>query len=89
MKFEEQFPSLKNRRILRLDGIVKFDMLKTKDVQKTCVDKEVLREAIKKIREDFKKDILVKASKGDFVINTTLVGANLVILDELTKEMGL
>ena len=34
------FPSLKDRRILRLDGIVKYDVIPTKDIQEHCLNKQ-------------------------------------------------
>lgn len=43
-EFEEKFPSLKDRRILRLDGIVKYDVIPTKDIQENCLDKSVVKQ---------------------------------------------
>ena len=40
---------------------------------------------LKDIEQEWKDDITEKAKSGDFLINTTLVGANLGILKELKK----
>ena len=46
MKFEEQFPSLKDRRILQLDGILKYDIIPTKYIQEHCLDKNKVKKII-------------------------------------------
>jgi len=62
-----------------------FEIMQRRDY----INKQRLREAINKVENQFKKDVELLASSGDFIINSTLVGSNLKVLDDLKKELGL
>ena len=51
--------------------------------------KQKVRDVIDKVKSEFKKDVEEKAKPGDFLINTTLVGANLYVTEQIKKELQL
>lgn len=96
MKFEEEFPDLRDKvKEIKTYSYndphnIDFDkVVLIEDIQKHCIDKKRVAEIIDKIDKDFRDDIKEKAKSGDFVINTMLVGANLHITKQLKKELKL
>jgi len=56
MKFEEQFPSLtlENVRTWQDDGT--YELLCLKDIQKYCLDKQKVKDAIKNLLIEYQED---------------------------------
>jgi len=92
MKFEEEFPSLKNK-MLDVGFPVKMDTVDTfcddgllcyrSDIKKHCVDKQKVKEAIEKLEEDFGN--CGEGSKDDY--NSWLNFCRLLVI--FKKELGL
>lgn len=86
MKFEEEFPSLKDSYSHRswvedmMDEVI--HIVPIQSIQEHCIDKQRLKDVIDKIRDN-----ISRADSKCFRDSLTYVGDD--ALDELEKELGL
>ena len=75
ISFEEQFPSLVKSGILTVDGIPEIEIIPIRVVEIYCLDKQIVKDAVKKLRES-----LVNAKDG---VESSKA------FDEFEKEVGI
>ena len=96
LKYRMPFKEHKEFKVLSDVGqdVLKNDYVEVRvypetEIQKHCLDKKRIKEIIDKVENDFKKEVNKKAKSEDFLVNTMLVGANLYVIEQIRKELGL